>query len=96
MAAWSRSGERRTVGTLSPQTPHEVNWRGLSPESRERLGHIGMRLSAGYTTAEVAAMVEAERDQIEHLTLPRRGLPVTSHWVAKELRDLRDELLDVS
>ena len=41
-------------------------------------------------------MVEAERDKIEHLTLPRRGNPVTTHWVAKELRDLRDELLNVS
>lgn len=55
-----------------------------------------MRLSAGNTKAEVAALCEAERDEIEHLALPRYGAKVTTNWVVAQLRMLRDELVQVS
>ena len=55
-----------------------------------------MRLTAGYTTAEIATLVEAERDQIEHLALPRYGAPVSTNWIGHQLKMLRDELEEVS
>ena len=62
-----------------------------SPLGREALGRIAMRLTAGCTKKEVATLIEAERDEIEHLQLPRREKPVSTNWVNARLRDLRAE-----
>jgi hypothetical protein len=79
-----------------PTAPNEVNWSGLSPRGREALGHIAMRMSAGYTSDEIAAIVEAERERLQHLPLPRFGQPVSRAWIAAQLHDLRAELREVS
>ena len=55
-----------------------------------------MRVTAGYATNEIVAIVEAERDEIQHLPLPRYGRPVTRAWIAAQLKDLHEELVEVS
>ena len=80
----------------TPTTPANPNWSGLSPCGREALGKIGMRLAAGYNSDEIAAIIQAERGEIEHLPLPARGRPVSRLWVLTQLRELRGELREVS
>ena len=55
-----------------------------------------MRLSAVYTTEEIAALCEAERDSIKQVSLPRFGGRVTTNWVSAKLQEFRAELYEVS
>jgi len=82
--------ERPRRGVLSGllSAPTTVNWSGLSPLGREARGQIGMRLSAGYSTQEIALLIDSQRDELEWLVPPRRG-PITDQWVTLRLRDLR-------
>ena len=57
-----------------------------------------MRIAAGYTSEEVAALIQAEVEhgEIAHLPLPARGRPVSRVWVLSQLAELRTELREIS
>jgi hypothetical protein len=42
----------------------------LSPAAREVLRHVGLRLSAGFTADEVAAVLDRERPMFRHHEVP--------------------------
>ena len=91
------SDPRRTLAAVAcPDSTDEPELVRSLARGREALGRIGLRLTAGFTTSEIVDLIEAERDELEHLELPRYGRPVTRAWIAAQLKDLREELVEVS
>jgi hypothetical protein len=77
------------VGTTAPPLLPEVDWSLLTPRSREIVSQIGLRLVAGYSLEEIAAMIEAERPEVKNLPMPAGK--VTKQWVAQRWKELRHE-----
>lgn len=73
--------------------PETIDWHKLSFRSREIAAQIGLRLSAGFSTAEVATQLTEARPSLKHHELPKGD--VTKHWVAARLRELRQEIEEV-
>lgn len=50
--------------------PHTVEWSRISPRGLAIAQQVAMRISAGYSYDEVAAQIEADRENIRDLELP--------------------------
>jgi hypothetical protein len=51
--------------------------------------HVVLRLAAGYTLDEIAAVLERDRPELRHLRLPAH---VSKESVAARMRELRREI----
>lgn len=74
--------------------PGTINYSRLSPAGREVLGQIALRITAGWTSEEIAREFNHRRLSFEHLPMPKnRAVGFTSGWVNARLRTLRDEMV---
>ena len=73
--------------------PDDVAWSRLSPRGHEIVEQIALRAAAGFSTKDVAQMLNTAKPKLKHLELPD---PVDSTWVSRRMSELRLELQDVS
>ncbi len=61
--------------------PREIEWSQLSFASREIVAQVGLRLSADYSTSEVAQQLSEVRPNLKYHELPKGD--VTKHLLRR-------------
>lgn len=91
-AATAPSQARRTLGERVPTPPDHISWSSLTASSRETAVIIGLRMTAGMSTEEIADELERDRAQVKRNVLPAYDRPITKSWVSARMRDLRRDI----
>ena len=74
--------------------PGTIHYEKLSPESVEVLAQIGLRLTAGWTSEEIANEFNVRPPPFRHVPPPKNtATGFTSGWVNARVRTLRDEMV---
>jgi hypothetical protein len=60
----------------------------------EIVRQIGFRLTAGYSYAETATMLEQHRSDLQHVEIPAG--PISRDWVVRRLAELRREVAETA
>ena len=82
------------LGNNRAPEPARSGAKSAHPESREVLGQIALRITAGWTSQEIAAEFNERPPSFRHVPLPKnRATGVSSSWVNARLRTLRDEMV---
>ncbi|HUG64321.1 MAG TPA: hypothetical protein VMK83_03815 [Gaiellaceae bacterium] len=74
--------------------PTNIPWGSLSPRSLAIVREVGLRLTAGYSFTEVAAILDHERPEIPDAPISARG--ITKGWVQTRLREARTEIREIA
>ena len=83
------------VLTSRAPLPGTIRYERLSPASREVLGQIGLRLSAGWTSEEIASEFRKRPPPFRHTPLPKNSATgFTASWINARMRTLRDEMVE--
>jgi hypothetical protein len=70
--------------------PQTVKWSSLTPASREIVGLVVYRLSAGLTMDEIIPLLNREPEKFRFNTLPKGR--ATKGWVLGRMKALRREI----
>ena len=88
-------GHRRIVlpvlANRAPR-PGTINYSSLSPQSKEVLAEVGLRLTAGWLASEIVQEFNRRPPPFRHVERPRQGTFTTS-WLNTNMRRLRDEMV---
>jgi hypothetical protein len=99
IAARDYDGHRRILMSILANNraplPGQIRYERLSPASKEVLGQIALRLTAGWTSEEIANEFNRQPPPFRHVPLPKNtATGFTGQWVNARLWTLRDEMVE--